>query len=74
MATAHLSASRLRLIYYVGDDPKDGKPIYANKNFNQVKTDATPDQLYAVAVAIASLNEHPLYKVERYDTSEIYEA
>jgi len=72
MATAHLLASRLRLVYYVGDNPDTGKPMFANKNFNRVKAEATPEQLYAVAVAIAELNEHPLYTVERYDTSEIY--
>lgn len=73
MAIAQLSASRLRLVYYVGDDPTSGKPLYVNKNFNQVKTDATPEQLFAVAVAVAELNEHPLYKVERFDTSEIFD-
>lgn len=71
MATAQLLESRLRLVYYVGDNPDTGKPVYVNKNFNQVKPEATPEQLLAVAGVIATLNEHPLYTIERFDTSEI---
>ncbi|MUV36698.1 hypothetical protein JNUCC1_00502 [Lentibacillus sp. JNUCC-1] len=66
--------SSLRLVLYDGDDLVTGKPIYKAKTFNNVKTDATADQLYAIANALAALQERPLSNIERRDTSNIHQA
>lgn len=74
MAVANMTTSQLRLVLHDGDDPTSGEPIYKFKSFNNVKTDATADQLYAIANAFAGLQERPLYNVERKDSSDILEA
>lgn len=73
MAQAEVMSTRLRLVYYVGDNPDTGLPVFKNKNFNRVKVDSTPSQLYAVAVAVAALQDDNLYGIERFDTSDIYQ-
>ncbi|WP_047982611.1 DUF1659 domain-containing protein [Ornithinibacillus contaminans] len=74
MAVANMTNSQLRLVLHDGDDPESGEPIYKFKSFNNVKTDATADQLYTIANAFAGLQERPLYNVERKDSSDIIEA
>lgn len=71
MAVADMTNSQLRLVLYDGDDLVTGKPIYKAKSFNNVKTDATPDQLYAIANAFAGLQERPLFNIERKDSSDV---
>jgi len=71
MAVADMMTSRLRLVYYEGDDLHTGRPIYKYKSFNNVKTNATPEQLLAIAVAVAELQDYNLYNIERHDNSEI---
>lgn len=71
MAVADLTSSQLRLVFYEGDDPISGKPIYKAKSFNNVKTDATADQLYAIAEAFAGLQQLTLFNIERNDSSDI---
>ncbi|HLS07336.1 MAG TPA: DUF1659 domain-containing protein [Bacillota bacterium] len=73
MAATDVIGSRLRLVYYVGDNPETGNPMFEYKNFNQVKTDATSEQLFNVATAVAELQDLPLFTIERHDTTEIYE-
>ncbi|WP_245947628.1 DUF1659 domain-containing protein [Bacillus taeanensis] len=46
----------------------EGKPIFKNKSFNNVKTAATADQLYATANALLSLQQHALFDIERNDS------
>lgn len=70
MATTTLKNSRLRLIFETGVDG-EGNPIYRNKNFNNIKTEATADALFAMASVLAPLQEHPLHEVERNDTSSV---
>ncbi|MFC0522208.1 DUF1659 domain-containing protein [Pontibacillus salicampi] len=70
MATSTVMNSQLQLVLENGTDEK-GNPILKNKNFNNVKTDATPDQLWAVANALVALQQHPLYAVERNDSKEL---
>ena len=41
------------------------------KTFNNVKVDAEPEKLLAVAEAFAGLQQLPLFSVERLDQSEI---
>jgi len=73
MAVARLIRSQLRLALDNGIHPTSGNVILKTKTFNNVKTDATADQLYAVAHALAGLQTLPLYGVERVDNSDISE-
>lgn len=59
--------SRLTITFEAGIDD-DGKPIYKNKNFNNVKIGATHQQLSATAQALAPLQKHTLINVERFNT------
>ncbi|MFD1363673.1 DUF1659 domain-containing protein [Lentibacillus salinarum] len=71
MAEQQLIDSRLRLILDDGVDEETGEQLYKTKGFNNVKTTATADELYAIANAVTSLQERPLLDVERTDSSEI---
>ncbi|WP_188455085.1 DUF1659 domain-containing protein [Virgibacillus oceani] len=71
MAVAEKYKSTLQLVLDEGIDPESGKQIFKFKSFNNVKTDATADQLYAIAQAVAGLQERPLYSIERDDSFEI---
>lgn len=73
MAVAEKINSQLRLIFHDGEDMLTGKAILKAKTFNNVKTEATADQLYAIAQAVAGLQERPLYNIERKDSSDIVE-
>jgi hypothetical protein len=66
MAQALIQASQLRLVFELGTD-ENGKMKYKNKNFNNIKTSATAEQLLSVAQAVASLQIYPLAQVERTD-------
>lgn len=67
MASQAIQDSQLRLKFDAGLDG-EGKTIYKNKNYNNVKTSATADQLYDVANAIADLTSRPLVDINRNDT------
>ncbi|MBU5465351.1 DUF1659 domain-containing protein [Virgibacillus sp. MSJ-26] len=71
MAEAKMKSSSLRLVFYTGDDLETGDPIYKAKSFNNVKENATAEQLFEIAQGIASLQQHELHTVERRDNSEI---
>src|SRR5699024_4431537 len=73
MAVAEKISSQLRLTFYDGEDTSTGDAIYKSKNFNNVKTEATADKLYAIAQAMSGLQERPLYTIERKDTSDVQE-
>lgn len=73
MAVAEIVDSRLRLTFYDGEDPETGDAIYKTKNFNNVKTDADAEQLYAIAQAFTKLQERTLYAIARQDSSDIRE-
>ncbi|GAA0604736.1 hypothetical protein GCM10009001_22450 [Virgibacillus siamensis] len=74
MAVAQMVASRLSLILDDGLDPESGKQLFKSKSFNNVKTEATADQLFAIADAVAPLQQRPLVNIERKDNSEITQA
>jgi hypothetical protein len=67
MAQTVIQHSQLRLVFEVGVD-EAGKPKYKRKNFNNIKMTATPEQLFAVSQALASLQKYPLAQIERNDT------
>jgi hypothetical protein len=70
MAVQVLIESQLRLVFDLGLDEK-GKTIFKNKNFNNVKTSSTADQLLQAAQAIASLQTETLSVVERNNSNQI---
>lgn len=71
MASAKKISSRLTLILDDGDDLMTGETIFKSKRFNNVKPEATADQLYAIAITLTDLQERPLYTIERKDDYEI---
>jgi len=71
MAVADMKSSRLRLVFYEGEDVETGEPIYKYKSFSNVKTDADEDQLFAIAEALEKLQDYNLYTIERHDQSEL---
>lgn len=71
MAQAKLAESKLRLVFEAGVDDK-GTPIYKAKTFNNIKKEATADQLLQVANALSVLCSDTLSRVERADSSEIF--
>lgn len=70
MAQVILADSKLRLMFEVGMDEK-GAPILKAKTFSNLKKEATADQLYQVAQAVAVLSNDTLNRVERADSSEL---
>ena len=63
MAVAERISSRLRLVFYDGEDNVTGNPVFKSKTFNNLKTDADADQFLAVAQAFVSLQERPLSRI-----------
>ncbi|MFC4022325.1 DUF1659 domain-containing protein [Oceanobacillus longus] len=74
MAVADMTKSTLQLVLQDGIDSESGSPIFKSKSFNNVKTDTTADQLYAIATALVELQERALYNINRKDTADIREA
>ncbi|MFE8699220.1 DUF1659 domain-containing protein [Cytobacillus sp. FJAT-54145] len=70
MAQAMIMNSKLRLVVETGMDEK-GQPIHKPKTYNNIRKDATADQLFQAANALASLCQHLLVGVERTDNFEI---
>ncbi|WP_226670441.1 DUF1659 domain-containing protein [Metabacillus litoralis] len=70
MANQVLLDSQLRLVFDMGVDEK-GKIILKNKNYNNIKTAATADELLSVAQAIVSLQTETLSAVERNNSNQI---
>lgn len=71
MAMSHVYRTQLKIGFENGVNPDTNEVIVKRKTFNNIKTEATADQLYAVAQALASLQKLPLHEVERSDHSEI---
>jgi len=71
LAETQMIRSQLRLVFDNGFHPTTGDIMLKTKTFNNVKTNAEPDQLWAVAQAFAGLQTLPLHSVERTDYSEI---
>lgn len=62
--------TRLRLVFYVGDD-QDGNPIQKAKSFANVKPTADNEDVYTVAQALASLQTYTLVQTERSDRAAL---
>ncbi|WP_100407639.1 DUF1659 domain-containing protein [Bacillus solitudinis] len=59
-----LTDSRLTIVFETGTDD-EGKPILKTKSFNNVKTEATNEELTAVANALTPLQGWILQRVDR---------
>jgi Protein of unknown function (DUF1659) len=68
--TSEKVSSQLQMVLENGQDER-GNFIFKNKNFNNVKTVATADQLYTVAKALEPLQQRVLYAIERKDDNKI---
>ena len=68
MAQTYLQDVQLRLVLANGVDG-EGKPQLKSKNYNNIKPDATAEQLFAVAQAIVGLQTLPLNTIEKNDSS-----
>ncbi|HHW36354.1 MAG TPA: DUF1659 domain-containing protein [Bacillales bacterium] len=70
MAIEVMNSSQLRIEYHHGMD-LDGKPIYKTKNYNYLKTTATPDAILSASQAMAGLQQHELVVVQRNSNFDI---
>lgn len=70
MAQGMLKDTQMRLIYETGVDEK-GAPVYKGKTFNNVKKEATIDQIYQAGQAISGLCSYALNAVERNDSFDV---
>ncbi|GAA5417295.1 hypothetical protein Pryu01_02358 [Paraliobacillus ryukyuensis] len=71
MAVTQTLDTRLQLVLDNGINESNGNMVTKTKSLTNVKTDATPDQLLAIAEALAPLQTLPLYMVKRNDTDLI---
>ncbi|MGB9804317.1 DUF1659 domain-containing protein [Desulfofundulus sp.] len=63
----------LRLVLQTGVDGS-ANPVYRNKNLNNVRPEATDQDLFDVARALAGLQEYPLAGVNRIDNARLVQA
>ncbi|WP_141432382.1 DUF1659 domain-containing protein [Bacillus sp. 03113] len=70
MAQAILADTKLRITFETGLNEK-GEPIFKAKTFSNIKKEATADQLYSVAQAIASISAYTLSSIERNDSLDL---
>ncbi|MCD7036114.1 DUF1659 domain-containing protein [Metabacillus sp. GX 13764] len=68
MAETILKETQLRLVFDMGLNEK-GKQVFKFKNYNNVKTTSTPDQLLNAAQALANLQTNILFGAERNDSN-----
>ncbi|NLZ54889.1 MAG: DUF1659 domain-containing protein [Thermoanaerobacteraceae bacterium] len=64
--------SSLRIIVETGVD-ENNKPIYRTRSYNNVKTDATDEDLMSVANQLADIQSHPVHAIRRTIESELTE-
>ncbi|SEQ54549.1 DUF1659 domain-containing protein [Piscibacillus halophilus] len=72
MATEIKTKSQLQLVFDAGVS-EDGKAVLKRKSFNQINMNSTPDQLYDVSHALASLQSLPLLNIVRNDSFDVNE-
>lgn len=65
--------TRLQLVLSEGQDG-DGNMLLKRKSFNNVKTNATDEQLHTVSIVLAPLQQHILIDIARDDRSLLTEA
>lgn len=67
-----IADSTLRLVLQTGTNAS-GNPIFVNRNYRNIKVDATDQDVYAVAEALAELQIYTLNAVDRIDTNQLIE-
>ncbi len=65
--------SKLKIKYQVGVD-SNGNPKYSTKTYSKIKTASTDEDVYAVADAIANLQQNSVGGFNRVDEKEIAQA
>ncbi|MFY0759384.1 DUF1659 domain-containing protein [Metabacillus dongyingensis] len=70
MAETIILDSQLRLVFDMGMDEK-GEQVFKYKNYNNVKTTSTAEQLLQAATAITGLQTQILSHVERNDSHQV---
>ncbi|CDQ19948.1 Protein of unknown function [Halobacillus karajensis] len=65
--------TRLQFVLSTGQD-EEGNMVTKRKTFNNIKTDATNEQLHEVAVALSPLQQHILVDIARDDRSILTES
>lgn len=63
----------LRLVLQTGVDAQ-GNPIYRNRNLNNVRPEASDQDLFEVAQALAGLQEYALVGITRIDSAKLVQA
>jgi len=64
--------SSLRLVVQTGTDT-NGDPVFSSRTYNRIKPQAPDADLFDVASALAGLQTHALYAVQRVATNELAE-
>ncbi|MGE1103222.1 DUF1659 domain-containing protein [Peribacillus simplex] len=67
MASQIPVSSTLRIDFETGLNDK-GAIVFKRRAFSNIKVEATADQLFPAAVAIASVQNYPMGEVTRVDT------
>ncbi|RRN73921.1 DUF1659 domain-containing protein [Peribacillus simplex] len=63
-------SSTLRIDFETGLN-ENGTLVFKRRSFSNIKVEATAEQLFSTAVAIASVQNYPMGEVTRVDTSSL---
>ncbi|KON70676.1 hypothetical protein AKG34_19145 [Peribacillus butanolivorans] len=63
-------SSTLRIDFETGLNEK-GSIVFKRRSFSNIKVEATADQLFSAATAIASVQNYPMGEVTRVDTNSL---
>ncbi|AXN38118.1 DUF1659 domain-containing protein [Peribacillus butanolivorans] len=63
-------SSTLRIDFETGLNEK-GSIVFKRRSFSNIKVEATADQLFSAATAIASVQSYPMGEVTRVDTNSL---
>ncbi|MFE0503162.1 DUF1659 domain-containing protein [Peribacillus butanolivorans] len=63
-------SSTLRIDFETGLNEK-GSIVFKRRSFSNIKVEATADQLFSAATAIASVQNYPVGEVTRVDTNSL---
>ncbi|UTR11194.1 MULTISPECIES: DUF1659 domain-containing protein [Evansella] len=67
-----LTSTRLSVVY-IADYTTDGDPVFKVRQFRNILPQASNENLFNAAVAISSLQQHELHRVERNNSYELAE-
>lgn len=68
--TANQADSKLKLVFNAGVD-ENNKDIMKNRTYANVKTTATNENLYNLAVSISDLQSYELSNIVRYEEYQL---